>query len=173
MRRRIEKGASASGNSGAVAVASVTDAPVPSATLPATSGTPADVEMSELSDVDVSTWSITELSMMPSALGEIETHSPESLQLRFEPEVAMDIRTGYDFNNESDRLEARERLRAEPPLVLIGSSRFVNFSQLQTFASDLKQEMESNTCNLLVTCQENIWKNGCFLFARVRRIRKE
>ena len=126
VRRRMEKAASA-------AVALVT-----STRLPATSGTPADEGMGELSDL--STWSLTtkqtcELSIILSALGPRPTC--QNLCTLDDTLHVGDGRTrspGVDKG--SDRLEARERSRTDRLLLLIGSFRCVDSSQLQTLSSD-------------------------------------
>ena len=102
-------------------------------------------EFSELSTGSLHTRQTNEFSVVLSALGDTEIHISESLhgsrERRFDIDrdlslgVAMDIGSG-DFNNESNRVNARGRLRTERPLLVIGSSRCVNFSQLQTLAVD-------------------------------------
>ena len=100
-------------------------------------------EFSDLCTRSLLTRQTNEFSVVLSALGDTEIHISESLhdsrERRFDidlsPGVAMDIASG-DFNNESDRVNARGRLRTERPLLVVGSSRCVNLSHLQTLAVD-------------------------------------
>ena len=46
---------------------------------------------------------------------------------------AMDLTTGWDFNFEAHRVRARENIKRDKPLVVIGSPPCTAFSQLQTF----------------------------------------
>ena len=55
------------------------------------------------------------------------------------PGIALDLRTGYDFSKEADRLRACECLREEKPFLLVASSRCMSSSQLQSSARDSKR----------------------------------
>ena len=49
-----------------------------------------------------------------------------------EPGLAMDLRTGYDFRAHVDREQAREQLRHDRPVLLVGSPTCKAFSQIQS-----------------------------------------
>ena len=80
---------------------------------------------------------VGELGMLMTALGQTETHVAEiSAPGRFtvgarrfdlRPGTAMDLRTGFDFNKEADRLRSRECQTNEMPLLLGRSPRCAAF----------------------------------------------
>ena len=52
------------------------------------------------------------------------------------PGHAMDLRSGYDFNNAADRKRGELEFLDEQPLLLVGSPPCVAFSTMQNFAKD-------------------------------------
>ena len=139
VRRRVEGGASSSSGHTATAPESVPVAmPVD---VPYVVDMAADMDIEALLEKQVE-----ELGMLMTALGQTETHvaeifSPGRFTVRarcfdLRSGTAMDLRTGYDFNREADRLRARESQKDEKPLLLVGSPRCAAFSQLQNLARD-------------------------------------
>ena len=110
-------------------------------TLPAVVDMAGDMDIKALLEKQVG-----ELGMLMTALGQTETHVAEiSAPGRFtvgarrfdlRPGTAMDLRTGFDFNKEADRLRSRECQTNEMPLLLGRSPRCAAFSQLQNSAKD-------------------------------------
>ena len=139
VRRRIEKGAFYPSGHRAADVESV---PV---TMPI--DVPAVVNMGDSMNIEaLLERQFGELSVLVAALGQTETHVAEifrpgrftvrARRLDFRPGTAMDLRTGYDFNKEPDRMRARECLFEGKPLLLVGSPRCAEFSQLQNLSKD-------------------------------------
>ena len=102
--------------------------------------------------------------MLMTALGQTETHVTEIFPVlgRFSrSDTAMDLRTGYDFNKEADRMRAHECLIEEKPLLLCGSPRCEAFSELQNLSKDserwrtLVREGMQHLTFVCVTCTRN------------------
>ena len=139
VRRLIEQGASSSIGHRASAPESVPMA-IPN-DVPAVVDMAADTDIEALLEKQVG-----ELGMLMTALGQTETHVAEifgpgrftvrARRFDLRPGTAMDLRTGYHFNKEADRLRARECQTNEMPLLLVGSPRCAAFSQLQNLAKD-------------------------------------
>ena len=89
---------------------------------------------------------LSQLSANLSALGDgridvAEVYGPGRYTTRagefgLTPGIAFDLRTGWDFNLEADREEARRRRREEKPLLLIGSPFCWPFSTMRGYADD-------------------------------------
>ena len=105
-------------------------------------------------DVDKADWAVFErhvedLGTLMTALGLTETHVAEisgagrftvrAHRFDLRPGTAWDLRTGYDFNLEADRLRARECQEEEKRPLLVGSLRSAAFSPLQNLARDSKR----------------------------------
>ena len=132
MRRRIE----ASASSSSAASGPLPAVPTASVVIPSASSQSPEVfedkEMAADMDVDRADWTsferqVGELGMLMTALGQTETRVAEFLEpgrftvraRRFDlrPDVALDLRTGYFFSKEADRLRARECLRKKENIV--------------------------------------------------------
>ena len=84
----------------------------------------------------------------------------------------MDTRSGYDFNNDLGRLKGQERLRTERPLLLIGSSRCVNFSQHQNPHKSMEALAREEIQHLTLACdlhREQLDNGRCFLHEDSRK----
>ena len=137
------------------------------------------------------TWTLMfclgELGILMTALGQTETHVAEifgpgrftvrARRFDLRPGTAMDLRTGYDFNKEADRLRARECQTNELPLLLVGSPRCAAFSQLQNLAKDSERWRACQVLRTWLTptpnLQTDVRLQSCRMSKGVARIPKQ
>ena len=115
------------------------DTAVAGAGASSSSAGPASMAPAALPVIDKDT-EICELCMNLSAMGEGMVHVSELFGLgRFTsrasafdlmPGMAMDLRTGFDFNLEQDRVRARAIIEEEKPWLIVGSPMCAAFSPL-------------------------------------------
>ena len=109
---------------------------------------------------------ISELCMNLSAMGEGMVHVSElfgpgrftSRASAFDlmPGMAMDLRTGFDFNLEQDRVQARVIIEEEKPWLIIGSPMCAAFSPLMALnpnTDKVKQAMVEGVQHLFFVCE--------------------
>ncbi len=78
-----------------------------------------------------------------SAIFKDDKFNKEANEYCISPGFAMDIRTGYDFDREETREEARTKLRKEKPSLLIGSPICGPWSQMNNINKD-SENMRAN-----------------------------
>ena len=109
---------------------------------------------------------ICDLCMNLSAMGEGVVHVSElsgpgrftSRASAFDlmPGTAMDLRTGFDFNLEQDRVQARVIIEEEKPWLIIGSPMCAAFSPLMALnpkTDKVKQAMVEGVQHLFFVCE--------------------